>query len=197
MTLAVRRWLVPFLGLSLTLAAQQKRIYIAPDDHTDYMWTADEEAYRKAYLEMSTTISTWRTKPRAIHLEFQSRWHCDGSLWIWTYEQNRTPAQFARLIARVKTATSASLSTRLSLRTAALPPKPYCAACTTQARSNAGSVYVIPLAIAMENQTLPYGLGCLWAGSGAKYSWKGICGCLTQLHRNGSPSPRNLLVEGG
>jgi hypothetical protein len=29
-----------------------KRIYIAPDDHTDYFWSADEDTYRQAFLEM-------------------------------------------------------------------------------------------------------------------------------------------------
>src|SRR5258708_29371927 len=38
-----------------------------------------------------------------------------------------------------------------------------------------------PIAIAMEDQTLPYGLASLWAGSGAKYSWKGVCNCATQV----------------
>ena len=38
-----------------------------------------------------------------------------------------------------------------------------------------------PLATAMENQTLPLGLAPLWAGSGARYSWKGICGCATKF----------------
>ena len=28
---------------------------------------------------------------------------------------------------------------------------------------------------------MPYGLGALWAGAGAKYSWKGICGCASQV----------------
>ena len=32
----------------------------------------------------------------------------------------------------------------------------------------------------MENQTLPGGVASLWAGSGAKYSWKGICTCADQ-----------------
>ncbi len=41
----------------------------------------------------------------------------------------------------------------------------------------------IPLAVAMEDQTRPYGLAGLWAGAGAKYSWKGVCGCATQLSR--------------
>ncbi len=37
------------------------------------------------------------------------------------------------------------------------------------------------LAYAMENQTLPYGLGTLWYGAGARYSWKGICLCATKV----------------
>jgi alpha-mannosidase len=38
-----------------------------------------------------------------------------------------------------------------------------------------------PIAIAMENQVMPYGLGALWAGSGARYTWKGICGCVSKV----------------
>jgi alpha-mannosidase len=40
--------LVSCILLAASAVAQQKRIYIAPDDHTDYMWTGDEEAYRQA-----------------------------------------------------------------------------------------------------------------------------------------------------
>jgi alpha-mannosidase len=32
----------------------------------------------------------------------------------------------------------------------------------------------------MENQTSPWGIASIWKGSGAKYSWKGVCGCATQ-----------------
>ena len=39
----------------------------------------------------------------------------------------------------------------------------------------------LPLAVAMENQTLPYGLGALWAGAGARYSWRGVCGSATRI----------------
>jgi alpha-mannosidase len=35
-----------------SLSAQQKKIYIAPDDHTDYMWTNTEEDYSQVFLEM-------------------------------------------------------------------------------------------------------------------------------------------------
>lgn len=37
------------------------------------------------------------------------------------------------------------------------------------------------IAIAMENNTVPLGLSSIWAGSGAKYSWKGVGGYGTQL----------------
>ncbi len=49
----------------------------------------------------------------------------------------------------------------------------------------------IPLAIAMEAQTLPYGLGALWAGAGARYSWKGVCNCLTKIDATGQ-RPREI-----
>ncbi|SFE09554.1 alpha-mannosidase, partial [Nitrosomonas sp. Nm166] len=43
-----------FIFLLITFIAQevlaQKRIYLAPDDHTDYMWTADEAEYEDAFL---------------------------------------------------------------------------------------------------------------------------------------------------
>ncbi|MBC7920125.1 MAG: glycoside hydrolase, partial [Ferruginibacter sp.] len=29
--------------------------------------------------------------------------------------------------------------------------------------------------------TLPFGLGSLWAGSGAKYSWRGVCSCASKI----------------
>ena len=38
------------LTLSVLASAQQKRIYLAADDHTDYMWTADEDSYLDAIL---------------------------------------------------------------------------------------------------------------------------------------------------
>ena len=38
-----------------------------------------------------------------------------------------------------------------------------------------------PLATAMENQTLLLGLASLWAGSGARYTWRGVCGCASKI----------------
>src|SRR5205807_4944756 len=38
-----------------------------------------------------------------------------------------------------------------------------------------------PVAIAQENQTMALGLPSLWAGAGAKWSWKGVCNCATHV----------------
>ena len=53
-----------------------------------------------------------------------------------------------------------------------------------------------PIAIAMENQTLPYGLSSLWAGSGAKYSWKGVCNCASHVPHL-SNRDREIYYMGG
>src|SRR4051795_951608 len=94
---------VASLALSVRAAsAQEKRIYVAPDDHTDYMWTGDEEAYRRAFIEMIDYYLDLADKTEGKPPDFQSRWHADGSFWLWTYEKNKSAADFARLIARVK-----------------------------------------------------------------------------------------------
>ena len=97
------RTLASALLLTATFAAaQSKRIYIAPDDHTDYMWSGDEEAYRQAFLEMIDYYLDLADKTASNPPDYQSRWHCDGTLWAWTYEHNKTPAEFARLIERIR-----------------------------------------------------------------------------------------------
>src|SRR4051812_14308034 len=40
-----------------------------------------------------------------------------------------------------------------------------------------------PIALAIENQTLPLGLSSLVAGSGAQYSWRGVCACATKMDK--------------
>ena len=158
------------LVVALAVNAQTKRIYLAPDDHTDYMWTGDEEAYRRAYVEMIDYYLDLADKTIGNPTELQSRWHCDGSFWLWTYERNKTPEQFARLIERVR---DGHISFPLNALVSTYGGTPMEAA--LRGMFYAGSLerrygLRVPLAIAMENQTLPYGLGALWAGSGARSS---------------------------
>ncbi|MBC8167969.1 MAG: glycoside hydrolase, partial [Bryobacteraceae bacterium] len=182
------KWLGWLLLLSVACAsAQPKRIYIANDNHTDYMWSGDEETYRQAFLEMIDYYLDLADKTQGNAPEHQSRWHCDGSFWIWTYQHNRTPAQFQRLISRIK---DGHISFPLNALVSTYGGTPTEAVLRTM--FYAGSLerrhgFRVPLAIAMENQTLPYGLGALWTGSGATRTWKGICDCMTRIPRGRRP----------
>jgi alpha-mannosidase len=172
------------LAGALTLGAAEKRIYLAPDDHTDYMWSAGEEAYRQAFVEMIDYYMDLAAATKNDPREHQSRWNCDGSFWVWTYEKNSSPAAFERLVARIR---SGQISMPLNALVSCYGGMP--AEAVLRGMYYAGSLerrygLRFPIAIAMENQTLPYGLGALFAGSGARYSWKGICGCLTKIPNN-------------
>jgi alpha-mannosidase len=41
-----------FVCTMLLTAKAPRRIYIAPDDHTDYIWSADEKTYERAIVHM-------------------------------------------------------------------------------------------------------------------------------------------------
>ncbi len=159
----------------------QKRIYLAPDDHTDYMWTADEAGYRDVFLQTIDYYLDQMDITETLPAPYQTRWNADGSLWLWVYQKNRSAAEFQRLINRIKDGHFSVPLNALVLSNGGTP-----AEAILRGMYYAGSIqraYQVdfPLAIAMENQTLPYGLSSLWAGSGARYSWKGVCGCATHV----------------
>jgi alpha-mannosidase len=167
-------------------AGNRKRIYLALDDHTDYMWTGDEKTYHKAFLDMldyyvESTEKTAQTEPP----DFQNRFSGDGSLWLRIYEQNRTPEQFDRLINCIKSGHITIPVTVLTLCYGAMPAEAVIRsmyyAGTLERRHNLS----FPLALPMEDQTMPYGLGSLFAGAGAKYCWMGICGCASRMDYGG------------
>ena len=159
----------------------ESRIYIAPDDHTDYFWTADDVTYRAAFLEMIDYYLDQADRTQDAPPEFQSRWNCDGSLWLWEYEKNKPAPEFNRLIERVRSGHISAPMTALANTYGAQP-----AEAVLRGMYYAGTLerkydLKFPMAVSMENQTLPLGLGALWAGSGAKYSWRGICACATKM----------------
>jgi alpha-mannosidase len=142
---------------------------------------ADDVTYRQAFLRMTDYYLNKMDETQGNPSDTQMRWSCDGSLWMWEYERNRTPHQFERFISRVRDGhMSVPLNPLVLVQGGA------------SAESVLRSMYYaglmerrhnvrFPMAIAMENQTLSYGLPSLWAGSGAKWSWKGICGCATDI----------------
>jgi alpha-mannosidase len=169
-----------FLILKST-CAQQRKIYLAPDDHTDYMWSADEEGYRSAFLETLDYYIKLNDSTANEPYPYQSKWNCDGSYWVYEYRQNRSTPQFLKLIDQIRDGKiTVPLNTLPELQGAApleaiLRDMYFAGSLERRYRLD------LDLVIEMEDQVLPLGLSSLWAGSGAKYSWRGVCDCATRV----------------
>jgi len=177
----------PFLLLkllffcSLSIQAQQKRLYISNDDHTDYMWTANVAKYDSAFVHMLDYYLQQIDSTKHFPSNYQARFNCDGSLWLKVYQKYRSPQQFNQLIAAIK---SGHISSPLNMLVNCYGAQPTEA--VIRGMYYAGQLerkygLRFTMAGAMENNTLPLGLASLWAGAGAKYSWKGIGGYGSQL----------------
>ena len=110
--------------------------------------------------------------------------NADGSFWLWEYARQKSPAELARLIARVKDGT---ISVPLNALVSCYGAQP--AEAVLRGMYYAGKLtrehgLRFTQAVAMENQTLPLGLVSLWAGAGAKYTWRGICGCASRMDKS-------------
>ena len=160
----------------------QRRFYIAPDDHTDYYWVADEATYRTAFLNMIDYYLNKMDQTASNPSDQQMRWSCDGSLWMWEYEKNRTPQQFERMMSRVRSGHMSVAKNALVLAQGGSSAEAAIRGMYYPGLIERRHNVEFPMAIAMENQTLSYGLPSLWAGSGAKYSWKGVCNCATFIN---------------
>jgi len=169
------------LLLLATSTFAQKRFYIAPDDHTDYYWLADADTYRQSFLTMIDYYLNKMDQTAGNPSDHQMRWECDGSLWMWEYERNRTPAEFNRFISRIQDGHMSVPLNPLVLVNGGAPAEAVLRGMYYPGLIERRHNVRFPMAIAMENQTQPYGLSSLWAGAGAKYSWKGVCGCATQV----------------
>ena len=166
---------------SVAQAQPIKRLYIANDDHTDYMWTADEAHYDSAFVQMLDFYLRQIDSTRNDPSDFQARFNCDGSYWLRAYQKYRSPAQFNRLIAAIR---SGHISSPLNTLVSTYGAQPTEA--VLRGMYYAGSLerahkLRFTLAQAMENNTIPLGLSALWAGSGAKYSYRGIGGYGSQM----------------
>ena len=167
--------------------AARKRIYIAADDHTDYMWTADEGAYRNAFLKTLDHYLDLADRTDSQPNDLQSRWNCDGLLWFREFEKYRSEKSVARLVRRIKSGHISIPMTVLVSCYGGAPTEAVLRGLYYGGHVERKYDLRLRIAVSMENQTLPYGLGMLWAGSGVRYSWKGICSCATKL---GSPGRR-------
>ncbi len=170
------------LAFSISIFSQQsKHIYIANDDHTDLFWTADEETYRNAFIEMIDYYLDLADSTDDEISEHQSRWNCDGSFWLWTYEKNKSQVEFDRLINRIRDGHISAPLNALVVCEGGAPAEAILRGMYYAGQLERRFNLRFSMAIAMENQTLSYGLPTLWAGAGASYSWKGICNCDTRV----------------
>ena len=152
-----------FLALSAPTVAQTKpsppspaqpsRIYLSNDDHTDYMWTTDADTYNAVFVDM---------------LDYYLKLTDDTAKNPSQYEQRKSPAEFDRLMKRVKDGhISSPLNTLVSCY-GAQPMEAVLRGMYYAGRLERRYNLRFPLAMAMEDQTLPLGLSSLWAGSGAR-----------------------------
>ncbi len=183
-----RLLVLPLLLSGALPAAEPSRIYISNDDHTDYLWTADADTYANVFVKMLDFHLKLADETAANPSPYRNRFNADGSLWLATYEQRKSPAEFARLIARIKDGTISFPLNTLVSAFGGQPVEAVLRGMYYAGRIERAHNLRFPLAIAMENQTLPLGLASLFAGSGARYSWRGVCGCASKL-------PNRILGE--
>jgi len=182
-----------FLQVSRVLVgAPQERIYIACDDHTDYYWSADAATYRRAFIEM---IDYYLERAEATSDEpddYKARFNCDGSLWMWEYERNKPAGDFARLIRRIKDGHISVPLTPITLCYGAMPAEAVLRGMYYAGRIERRYDLRLPTVQPMEDQTMPYGAGSLFAGAGAKYCWMGICSCASRIPDNAAPRTHEI-----
>lgn len=179
--------LLVLIGLVPDAWAQQSRIYLANDDHTDYFWKGDDVEYRAAFLSMLDFYMQQAEDTQTNPADSQGRFNCDGSYWVWEYEQNKSAAEFDRLIDHLRAGTiTMPLHTLVELY-GAMPTEAVLRNMYYAGRLERRYDLRFPLVSAIENQTMPAGVASLWAGSGAKYAWKGVCGCATAMDYGDRP----------
>ncbi|MCB0557014.1 MAG: glycoside hydrolase, partial [Phaeodactylibacter sp.] len=175
------------LALAFTskeLTAQQEHIYLANDNHTDYFWSGDPQTYVNVALNEIDYYLDQADATDNLAPPYQSRYNLDGAWYAYDYKQHRTPEQFERLMSRIRSG-HISIPYNFFVSTyGGQPTEAILRGMYWQGQLDREHSLNISMAVAMENQTLPLGLSSLWAGSGAKYSWKGVCGCASPVTRD-------------
>ena len=184
--------LLAAFAMPAALAAPPERIYLACDDHTDYYWSADAAAYRQAFVEMLDHYLARADATADEPDDFQARFNCDGSLWVWEYERNRPAADFARLMRRIQDGHISVPLTPITLCYGAMPAEAVLRSMYYAGRIQRRYGLALPTVQPMEDQTMPFGVGSLFAGAGAKYCWMGICSCASRVPDNAAPRAHEI-----
>ncbi|MBI3784419.1 MAG: hypothetical protein HY270_13565 [Deltaproteobacteria bacterium] len=164
-------------ALRPSAASAVNTVYLMNDDHVDYGWNDRVPNYEPALLN---EIDYYRARvdvTAAAPLGEQTHFNTDGWFAVWLYQQNRSNTQFQDLLAKMR---SGNITAPLN------PMVTLYGALSTEGAIRSGYYpgklqrqYGVPFLMAqdMENATSPWGIASIWAGSGAKYTWKGLCGC--------------------
>ncbi len=91
-----------FIQPDNVFSQQPTRLYIANDDHTNYMWTANEQMYDTSFTRMLDYYIGQIEATASNPSDFQARFNCDGSFWLKTYEKYRSRDQFLKLISKIR-----------------------------------------------------------------------------------------------
>ncbi len=75
---------------------------MAPDDHTDYVWSASAEQYQQLFVQMLDYYLDQKDATAGEPSNLQSRFATDGSLWLREYERSKSPGDFQRLVDAIK-----------------------------------------------------------------------------------------------
>ena len=170
---------------NLTNDTGKLHLYFANDTHTDVMWNNEEADYQKMIVEMTNWYLNLNQGTRNAAYELRNKWNFDCSYWLWVLEHKKDSAYFARVIQQIKDSLM-SVPYNFVLPTFGATP----AEAVIRGMYYSGYLerkYGIPikLAVAQENATIPLGVASLWQGSGAKYSWRGVCNCANKTKSKG------------
>ena len=162
-----------------------KHLYLGNDTHTDLMWNGTEEEWYRYNLDMAKFYLKIGEETKNKPPEARSKWNYDVAWTLYMFEKKAPGDLFGRIIDQIKNK-QASVPFNFTLAVYG----------ASTAESVLRSFYYggylerkfgidIDLAICQENATLPLGLASLWAGSGARYSWRGVCNCATKTNTIG------------
>jgi alpha-mannosidase len=175
-----------FSEISFSQEVNPKRLYLGNDTHVDLMYNGTEAEWDKKIVDMADFyLKIGEESKNDADPARRSKWNYDCAYWLYTLERKTSPAYFARIIDQIKRQ-QASVPYNFTL--------PIYGAFTSESilRSFYYGGYLerkydidVDIAVCQENATIPLGLSSLWAGSGAKYSWKGVCFCATKTKNHG------------
>ncbi len=165
-----------FAGWASTLFAHD--IYLMNSNHADYNWDATAAEYDASMLVEIDYYLQQIADTAGAPANEQSRYAADGWWWLYLYEHNRSPEAFANLIGAMRSGHITIPLNPFEILYGAMPTEAAIRAGYYPARIARRFGLDLPIAEYRENDTMPWGLASIWAGSGVSYTWKGICGCV-------------------